>query len=282
MAGRAGEGRQCGERMTATVVPETFVLYRFFDAGGDLLYIGKSVNVWSRFTSHRRTSKFYPEAARVELQRGFASAGELDKAEVSAIRAEHPKFNIVHNDTTASRPAYVATSIEADTPAPPATIDQPKWQAGVWNRISPWDDLPLLADFPVVRVYLGDIVIAQGILDDYHFGCAACEEEAPGLCGVCQSFVDDGEEPPEDLSYFLNMIGEDFRGSSRVTGNNFDGSRPFTGWFDVAVDVTEDTECRGPEGISVYIWVTNDADDEITRTAWALVHQSYGHLEDAS
>jgi predicted GIY-YIG superfamily endonuclease len=38
------------------------VLYRFFDADGGLLYIGVSVNVWHRFTEHRRKSEFFPEA----------------------------------------------------------------------------------------------------------------------------------------------------------------------------------------------------------------------------
>lgn len=77
-----------------------FVLYRFFDDADRLLYVGKSVNVWSRFTSHRRESAFYPQAANVTLQRGFSSEAELVEAEIAAIRSEHPRYNIAYNYRT--------------------------------------------------------------------------------------------------------------------------------------------------------------------------------------
>ena len=73
------------------------VLYRFFDADGGLLYVGISVNVWARFSQHRQGSAFFPEAATVTLQSGFASRDELRVAEAAAIRAEKPRFNVVHN-----------------------------------------------------------------------------------------------------------------------------------------------------------------------------------------
>jgi Nuclease subunit of the excinuclease complex len=69
------------------------VLYRFFDADGALLYVGKSINVWRRLGAHRRGSEFYPEAASVTLQRGFGSESELAAAEAAAIRAERPRYN---------------------------------------------------------------------------------------------------------------------------------------------------------------------------------------------
>jgi hypothetical protein len=74
-----------------------FVLYRFFDADGGLLYVGKSVRAWQRFAAHRSTSEFYPEAASVTLQRGFESNFALSAAEVAAIKVEKPRFNIAHS-----------------------------------------------------------------------------------------------------------------------------------------------------------------------------------------
>lgn len=71
------------------------VLYRFFDADGGLLYVGKSMQVWQRMTEHRRRSAFYPEVAHVTFQRGFATADELGAAEAVAIRTECPRFNAI-------------------------------------------------------------------------------------------------------------------------------------------------------------------------------------------
>lgn len=73
------------------------VLYRFFDADGGLLYVGIAARFWTRFSAHRRTSEFFPEAATVTMQRGFASRDDLLAAEAAAIRAEKPQFNVVHN-----------------------------------------------------------------------------------------------------------------------------------------------------------------------------------------
>lgn len=81
-------------RTRRKVKPENLVLYRFFDADGALLYVGKSTHAWDRFAEHRRGSAFYPDAAAVTLQRGFVSEAELAAAEVSAIRSENPRFNI--------------------------------------------------------------------------------------------------------------------------------------------------------------------------------------------
>lgn len=77
--------------------PVDRVLYRFFDEEGGLLYIGKTISAWKRFASHRRKSTFFPEAARVTLGRGFASDDELSRAEVTAIHAEKPRYNKIHN-----------------------------------------------------------------------------------------------------------------------------------------------------------------------------------------
>jgi hypothetical protein len=74
------------------------VLYRFFDDDDQLLYIGKSIRVWSRFVSHQSTSEFFPEAAKVTLQRGFGSHDDLLDAEKSAIWVEQPRFNKLHKN----------------------------------------------------------------------------------------------------------------------------------------------------------------------------------------
>lgn len=70
-----------------TTAASELVLYRFFDGDGRLLYIGKSINVWSRFANHRRDGRFYPDAAQVTLTRGFSNEAELLEAEAAAIKS---------------------------------------------------------------------------------------------------------------------------------------------------------------------------------------------------
>lgn len=72
------------------------ILYRWWDAQGNLLYIGKSMNVFGRIEQHRRNSRFFEEAATMTMER-FPDALALGEAEVAAIRSEHPPYNVAHN-----------------------------------------------------------------------------------------------------------------------------------------------------------------------------------------
>lgn len=86
-----------------------FVLYRFFDFHGDLLYIGKTVNPRQRLSSHSKLKDWYIDVANVELET-FPSEEELDKAEVSAIKSEKPKHNIQHNTVTVNTTSSLTIS----------------------------------------------------------------------------------------------------------------------------------------------------------------------------
>lgn len=72
------------------------ILYRWWDAEGNLLYIGKSTSVLARISSHSRYSSFFDEAASMTIER-FPDEITLGFAEVEAIRAERPPYNVVHN-----------------------------------------------------------------------------------------------------------------------------------------------------------------------------------------
>lgn len=78
---------------------DDFVLYRFFDAAGALLYIGVTARSWQRFYEHFKHSAFYPEVAVVTLQRGFADLAELYRAEQASIQSEDPRYNIARGYT---------------------------------------------------------------------------------------------------------------------------------------------------------------------------------------
>lgn len=76
-------------------------LYRFFDADGQLLYIGKTTNVRARFRAHA-DKEWWGDVADSSLEH-YATADAVAAAEVAAIRAEAPRHNVAHNESVTSR-----------------------------------------------------------------------------------------------------------------------------------------------------------------------------------
>ncbi|WP_371799109.1 GIY-YIG nuclease family protein [Streptomyces sp. NBC_01707] len=68
-------------------------LYRLYDEGGALLYVGITADVDQRMVAHRYDKPWWPDVTRTEVQwhdsRPVALAHELQ-----AIRAESPKHNV--------------------------------------------------------------------------------------------------------------------------------------------------------------------------------------------
>lgn len=75
-------------------VPQT--LYRFFNANGDLLYIGVTANAHRRITDHRDEKEWWTEIQTITLEH-FPDRDSVLKAERAAIKAELPLYNVVHN-----------------------------------------------------------------------------------------------------------------------------------------------------------------------------------------
>lgn len=69
-------------------------LYRHFDADGDLLYVGISVNPFARASQHRNAAEWFGEVSRIEIE-WLASKSAARKAEARAVINERPKFNIM-------------------------------------------------------------------------------------------------------------------------------------------------------------------------------------------
>lgn len=70
-------------------------LYRHFDAGGALLYVGISLNAIARLGQHRLTASWFESIARIELE-WFATREAAADAERVAIQTERPIHNIIH------------------------------------------------------------------------------------------------------------------------------------------------------------------------------------------
>lgn len=72
------------------------VLYRFFAANGELLYIGLTLNPGTRWKKHAKEKPWWTEVVGITLEH-FPSREAVEAAEVAAIRAERPVYNITHN-----------------------------------------------------------------------------------------------------------------------------------------------------------------------------------------
>lgn len=75
---------------------ETHALYRFYDATGQLLYVGITADPGSRWRSHARNKPWWHHVAHITLETHPTRAAVLD-AECAAIRRERPLHNVVHN-----------------------------------------------------------------------------------------------------------------------------------------------------------------------------------------
>ena len=68
-------------------------LYRHYSKDDELLYVGVSVNVFSRFVAHKNTSHWIFDVSRMEIEY-FKNKEEALCAESVAILKEKPMFNV--------------------------------------------------------------------------------------------------------------------------------------------------------------------------------------------
>jgi hypothetical protein len=71
-------------------------LYRFFDAGGALLYVGITVDIGNRWPRHADDKPWWYEVARTTVEHHPSRPAAL-AAEKAAIEAEGPRYNVRHN-----------------------------------------------------------------------------------------------------------------------------------------------------------------------------------------
>lgn len=83
----------------ATVVDAPQALYRFFNATGDLLYVGITMNPASRWKSHRDEKPWWLEVTSITVEH-HPDRASAEEAERQAIRSERPWYNLVHNPST--------------------------------------------------------------------------------------------------------------------------------------------------------------------------------------
>lgn len=86
-------------------------LYRFWE-GGNLLYIGISINAYTRTKGHQSTAGWWPEATSVTFEK-YPNRAAVLVAEREAIRAEQPKYNVQGYETTKKFKGRSTEQIEA-------------------------------------------------------------------------------------------------------------------------------------------------------------------------
>jgi len=90
----------------------TTTLYRYF-AGSEPLYVGIAENPAVRMRQHAKSAQWWELATHSMFER-FASRAEAAAAEIRAIKSEHPRFNIVHNNGAPVSPVIPATERKKD------------------------------------------------------------------------------------------------------------------------------------------------------------------------
>ena len=93
-------------------------LYRHFDEGERLLYVGISFGAYHRYQAHLRQSHWANSVARIEIER-FPNRKAAQKAETVAIKTEMPLHNI-------KRPPYFGGDFDA-------TPEQDFWASRFWR-----------------------------------------------------------------------------------------------------------------------------------------------------
>jgi predicted GIY-YIG superfamily endonuclease len=75
---------------------KTHVLYRFFDAANQLLYVGITASPPRRFNEHRTNKEWWTQVNKITIE-NYSTRSGLQAAERHAITTEQPRYNVLHN-----------------------------------------------------------------------------------------------------------------------------------------------------------------------------------------
>jgi predicted GIY-YIG superfamily endonuclease len=81
-------------------VTNQHTLYRFFDADDVLLYVGITLNPAARWPRHKRDKPWWYEVRTITTELHPSREAVL-QAEQAAIKAEEPRYNVIHNENAA-------------------------------------------------------------------------------------------------------------------------------------------------------------------------------------
>lgn len=77
-------------------------LYRLFGEGDSRVYIGVAKSFGKRWQQHAHSQPWWPEVRRQTID-WYPDRDSAEAAEAAAIKAEHPKYNVMHNRGVAAK-----------------------------------------------------------------------------------------------------------------------------------------------------------------------------------
>lgn len=90
---------ELGEReLCPRCIGRQAVVYRCFNSGGELLYVGSTAHLRGRIRQHESLTPWWPEVADVRHE-AFASEPDARGAELRAIKSENPLYNKAHRES---------------------------------------------------------------------------------------------------------------------------------------------------------------------------------------
>lgn len=104
---------------------DVHVLYRFYSATGQLLYVGITMNPPARWKKHKESKDWWGEVVGITLET-YPTRDDLQAAERRAIRVERPLHNIVHAKQKPDRLKSVPPLVAPDPPPPPPPAPSPE------------------------------------------------------------------------------------------------------------------------------------------------------------
>lgn len=99
------------------ITDEPTAVYRLYDSGGTLLYVGITNSLPVRFAQHAAEKSWWPQVAQKTAVL-YGSRTEAEKAELTAIRTESPVHNIAGRGPS-RQPKYKLPPVLRKPPAAP-------------------------------------------------------------------------------------------------------------------------------------------------------------------
>lgn len=115
-------------------VSEYTAVYRLYDSAGELLYVGVAGKPQARFKHHARKRRWWPEAARRDIQWHPDRETAL-QVEAAAIRSEQPRYNaVVPHPDGSLRGSKMRTTPEIARVPGPVGYRNLKMEDELWKR----------------------------------------------------------------------------------------------------------------------------------------------------
>jgi hypothetical protein len=110
---RENERRWAERRERERLARDPHALYRIYGADRDLLYVGISKSFPGRMKQHAAAKPWWRDVSDIHLEH-FENEATASEAEIAAIRAERPRYNVTHTVPRVPKPkADLLTMSEA-------------------------------------------------------------------------------------------------------------------------------------------------------------------------